>query len=226
MTHVDFRVRGSHTVTLPPERATVHATVAQDGHDAAPVFEAVVAVLDRVRSSIAERHHAKKGPIVRYTIDQVRLGSHRPWNADGIQLPLVHTAAVSIESTFTDFEELARWVAWAAGGDRANIGGLRIDGVNWHLSEEKLRKAERAARQKAVRDAARRAQDYADALGLGSVQPRGVNDPGAAAPVQHKIVMAGATTGAVGSSPEFTLHPEDVQISAEVEAHFTVHTPR
>lgn len=221
MTHVEIRVRGSHVVTLPPERATVHATVAQDGPEAESVFQAVAVVLDRVRSSIGERHHPKKGPIVRYAIDQVRLGSHRPWNADGQQLPLVHTAAVSIEATFVDFEDLARWVAWAAGA-----GGLSIGYVNWDLSEEKRRKVERTARQKAVRDAARRAQDYADALGLGSVQPRGINDPGVGVPVQHKVRMASAVAAPAASPPQIILRPEDVEISAEVEAFFVVHTPR
>ncbi len=90
MTHVDSRVRGSHTVTLVPERATVRAGISKDGPEVEP------------------------------------------------------------EATFTDFEELARWGAWTDGRDRANVGG----------------------------------------------------------------------------SPELTLHPEDVQISAEVEAHNTIHTPR
>lgn len=217
MTKVEIRVRGSHTMTLPPERATVNATVAVDGPEAEPVFAAAAATLARVSASVKERHHPKRGPITRYAIDQVRMGSHRPWNSDGLQLPLVHTAAVSITATFTDFDELARWVSWCAG-----IDGLSIGFVDWDLSEDKRRKVERSARQKAVRDAARRAQDYADALGLGSVTPSAVNDPGLGAPAQRKVLMASAMAAPPGGVPEITLQPEDVEVNAEVEATFVV----
>jgi uncharacterized protein YggE len=218
---VEIRVRGSHLLTLPPEQATVHATVSFDGPQAGPVFAAVTGAVAAVSASIEARHHPKKGPVTRYAIDQVRMGAQRPWNNEGQQLPLVHTAAVSVEATFTDFEDLARWVAWAAGVD-----GLSIGYVAWDLSEAKRRKVERTARQKAVRDAARRAQDYADALGLGSVQPLGINDPGLGGPVQRKVMLASAVAAPGDGPSEFTLRPEDVDISADVEATFTVRTPR
>jgi len=217
MTSVEIHVRGSHLVTLPPEQATVHATVSFDGPEVAPVFGAVTNSTARVRSSIEERHHPKKGPVTRYTIDQVRVGSHRPWNNEGEQLPLVHNAAVSVEAIFTDFDDLARWLAWAAGVDGVSIGY-----IDWGLTDATRRKVERTARQKAVRDAARRAQDYADALGLGSVQPRGVNDPGLSDPIQRKVMLASAMSAPLDGSPEVSLRPDDVAIEAQVEATFVV----
>lgn len=217
MNSVEIRVVGSHTVTLPPQRATVSATVSFDGPAAEPVFAFAADAVAKVSATIKDRHHPKRGPITRYAIDQVRMGSHRPWNADGEQLPLVHSAAVSITATFCDFDELARWVAWSAGVD-----GLSVGYVDWDLTEGERRKAERTARQKAVRDAARRAQDYADALGLGSVQPRGVNDPGLGGPVQRKVMMASAVSAPMAGSPEVSLHPDDVEIEARVEATFVV----
>ena len=204
---------------VPPELATVQAAVSFDGPVAEPVFAAAAAALSRVGDSITERHHAKRGPITRYAIDQVRMGSHRPWNNEGQQLPLVHSAAVSINATFTDFDELARWVAWSAG-----IDGLSIGYIDWDLTDSQRRKVERSARQKAVRDAARRAQDYADALGLGSVAPCAVNDPGLGGPPQRKVMMASAVAGPMGGTPDFTLQPEDVEVNADVEATFAVRT--
>ena len=214
-------MHGSHQLTLPPEQATLHATVTTDGPTAEPVFARAADALARVSASLEERHHPKRGPITRYGIDQVRMGAHRPWNADGQQLPLVHTASVSITATFTDFDELARWVAWAAGVD-----GLGIGYVDWDLSESKRRKVERIARQKAVRDAARRAQDYADALGLGSVSVTAINDPGMGGQVNRKVMMASAMAAPDGGLPAFTLRPEDVDINADVEASFTVRMAR
>ena len=142
MAPVEIRVRGSHQLTMPPERATVNAAVSFDGPDPEPVFAAAAAALAQVSDSVTQRHNPKRGPITGYSIDQVRMGSHRPWNNEGLQLPLVHSAAVSITATFTDFDELGRWVAWSSG-----VNGLSIAYIDWDLSESSRRKAERAARQ-------------------------------------------------------------------------------
>ena len=49
--------------------------------------------------------------------------------------------------------------------------------IDWALTETKRLKVERATRKKAVCDAQRRAQDYADALDLGKVVVRGHQRP-------------------------------------------------
>ena len=214
---VEINVRGQHTVTLPPERATVHAALTQEGPQPEPVFEAVAAALAEIVASIEARHHPKKGPVTWYAFDQVRLGARRPWNKDGEQLPLVHSAAVSIAVEFRDFDELARWVSWSAG-----VEGLSVSFVDWALTEAKRLKVERATRQKAVRDAQRRAQDYADALDLGKVVVRGISDPGVGGPAPMARAMMAADGMPAGGAPEFALRPEDVEIAASVEAVFAV----
>ena len=83
----------------------------------------------------------------------------RPFQPDGEQLAPVHTASVSITATFTDFDDLAAWVRWCA-----QVDGLGIAYIDWALTAGTRRKVERKARQQAVREASRRAQDYADAL--------------------------------------------------------------
>ena len=176
MTPVEITVRGSHTATLPPEQATVFANLGAEGIAPQPVFDAVATALADVTVSLESRYHAKKGPVVKFVIDQVRRGSHRPLNRDGQQLPLVHTAVVSITATFTDFDDLAAWVGWSAG-----VPGLAVGYIDWALTDAKRLRVERKTRQQAVRDARRRAQDYADALDLGTVQVRTVSDPGVVA---------------------------------------------
>ncbi|TGD84910.1 SIMPL domain-containing protein [Mycolicibacterium sp. CH28] len=218
MTAIDIRVRGAHTATVRPERGTVHAALALEGPQPEPVFRAVSAALADVTASIETLHHKKRGPVTWYSIDQVRMGSRRPWNTEGKQLPLVHSAAVTIAATFRDFDELARWVSGSAG-----VEGLSIGAVEWDLTGATRLKIERETRQKAVRDAQRRAQDYADALELGTVAVRSISDPGmaAVAPVA-RAALASQGVAAGGGAPEFALRPEDVEIRAEVEAAFTV----
>ncbi|HUL99516.1 MAG TPA: SIMPL domain-containing protein [Mycobacterium sp.] len=219
MNEIKITVRGTHTTTLPPERGTIHATLALEGPEPEPVFEAVVSKLAAVKRSIEVLHDDERGPVTWYSFDQVRRGCRRPWNKDGKQLPLVHFATVSITAKFRDFDELAKWVVWSAG-----VEGLTVGHIEWALTEARRLEAERTTRQQAVRDANRRAQDYADALELGSVEVRSISDPGLSRPggsERRGYARADMLAGAAGSE-ELTLRPEHVEISAEVEAAFVI----
>lgn len=218
MTDVEINVRGSHSVALPPEQARVYLTVAADGAAPEPVVQLVATTLADVRASLESRYDPERGPVTRYAIEQVRKGSHRPYNQEGRQLPLVHSAAVSVTATFIDFDDLATWVDWAAAVD-----GLGIGYIDWSLTDANKLKVEREIRQEAVRDAKRRAQDYADALDLGAVKVRTISDPGLGGGVpQPKVMMARAMAAPMDGPPEVALRPDDVAIDAQVEATFMV----
>ncbi|WP_059021100.1 SIMPL domain-containing protein [Mycobacterium sp. M26] len=218
MSDVEIHVRGAHSVTVPPERGTVHVTLALEGPAPEPVFRAVSSSLAEVKATLEARHHPDQGPVTRYSVDQVRMGSHRPWHKDGKKLPLVHSASVTVEATFADFDALAAWVASAAG-----VEGLSISYLDWELTDSRRLALERATRQHAVQDARRRAQDYADALELGAVTVRSVSDPGLnrPAPAPRAAMLAQAAPPG-GGAEEFALRPQDVEVSAEVEATFVV----
>ena len=215
MTPVRIAVRGFHSVRVPPEQATVHAMLSGEWRSAEPVFQAWAAALAEVRGSLESRHHPG-GPVTRYAVDQVRTGSHRPFHPDGEQLPPVYTASVSITATFTDFDDLAAWVRWGA-----QIGGLGIAHVDWALTAASRRKVERKTRRRAVRDARRRAQDYADALDLGPVDVSSISDPGIGGPGQRTVLMAAASAAPAAGPAEFALRPDEVEVAADVEAVFT-----
>ena len=218
MAPVQITVRGTHTVTVHPEQATVHAMLSGEGRSAESVFQAVAARLAEVRGSLESRHQPKNGPVTRYVIDQIRIGSHRPFHPDGEQLPPVQTASVSITATFTDFDDLAAWIRWCG-----HIDGLGITFIDWALTAASRRKVERKTRQQAVRDARRRAQDCADALDLGAVEVSSISDPGLGGPVQRTVLMAAASAAPAAGSGDFALRPDDVEVAAEVEAVFIVH---
>ena len=217
MTAVEINVRGSASVRLAPERATVHATLSAQGRAPDPVFEKVATAVAEVSTSIDALHHAKRGPVTRYAIDGVRTGSHRPWNAEGKQLPLVHTATVSITAVFTDSDALATWVAWGAGVDSLSIGY-----IDWALTDARQLAVERKTRQRAVRDAKVRAQDYADALDLGAVRVRSISDPGLGERPQQKVFLARAMAPSADEPSRFELRPEEITIASEVEATFVI----
>jgi len=126
----------------------------------------------------------------------------------------VHTATVSIAATFTDFDDLAAWVGWSAG-----VPGLGVAHIAWALTDATRLAAERGTRIEAVRDAKRRAQDYADALGLGPVAVRSISDPGTGGPGMPKVMMARAMSDP-GGPPQISLRPDEVEIQSQVEATF------
>lgn len=215
MASVVITVRGTHTVARAPERATVYASVSHDGPDPQPVFDAVTRTMQSVRESIETLHDPDRGPVTWFAVDQVRVNAHRPWNIEGEQLPLVHSAAASVAVRFRDFDVLARWIS-----GNAALPGFTIGSVDWTLTRRRRAKLERKTRREALRDAARRAQDYADALDLGPVRVRSVSDPGTAGPAA--VVRMTSVAASMDDAPHLELRPDDVEIAAHVEATFTV----
>lgn len=219
----EFTVRGSHRLFHTPERATVVASLSLSGPKLQPVYDQVLRDLEAVKASIDAIHSQTAGPVTWWSTKQVRTWANRPWNQDGKQLPLVHHASVGLEVKFSDFTALGRWVSEQVAGTRS----FSLDGVTWALTEANRTGLERTVRTKAVQNAAQRAQEYADALGLGPVRPVGVADAGMlsvglspqgmndAAPYAR---MAAAKAG--GGDTELELAPEDIEISAAVDARF------
>ncbi|TNM36643.1 DUF541 domain-containing protein [Nocardioides albidus] len=218
----EFTVRGSHSAFQAPERATARVTLALEGPALQPVFEHVVRDLDAVKASIQPLHDPAAGPVTWWSTQHVRTWASRPWNKDGKQLPLVHHASVGVEVKFRDFGALAGWVGQHVAATR----GFRLNGVTWALTEANRLDLERTVRTRAVQAAARRAQEYADALGLGPVRPVALADAGmlgeGIAPLGGGgggayVRMAAADTG---GGAELELAPEDIEVTAEVDARF------
>ncbi|MCB1265197.1 MAG: hypothetical protein KDB56_11525 [Mycobacterium sp.] len=66
MTPVKNAVRGSRTVTVRPERATVHATPSAQGPEAERVFRRAPGVVTQVNPSPESRLRRRRGPVVRF----------------------------------------------------------------------------------------------------------------------------------------------------------------
>lgn len=218
----EFTVRGAHTAFQRPERGTVQVTLGFEGPKMQPVYDRVVRDLDSVKKSIQPMHDPEQGPVTWWSTKHVRTWANRPWNQDGKQLPLVHHASVGVEVKFRDFGALSTWVS----GHVAGTEGFRLDGVVWALTESNRHDLERAVRTRAVQEAVRRAQEYADALGLGAVTPVAVADAGM---LGEGITPIGGGGGAAYSrmaakdssgGAELNLSPEDIEVTAEIDARF------
>jgi uncharacterized protein YggE len=216
----EITVRGAFSAFEPPERGTVHATIAYEGPSMEPVYDHVARDLEAVKTSVA-RLKKDKGPVTWWSAQQLRTWSNRPWNQDGEQLPLVHHASVGVEVKFRDFTALSRWV----GEHVANTEGFRISHVEWALTSKRRNDLAQKAQTRAVRDAATRAQQYADALGLGKVTPIAIADAGMLGASLHPDGGHGAAylrSGVMASvgGHDVELLPEDIEVSAAVDARF------
>ena len=219
----EITVRGSFAAFERPERGTVHATIAYEGPAMEPVYSRVARDLDAVKASIAPLDNRDNGPVTWWSADQLRTWSDRPWNKDGKQLPLVHHASVGFEVKFRDFGALSRWV----GAHIANTEGFRVTHVEWALTAKRREALQKEVRTRAARDAVTRAQEYADALGLGQIRPVAIADAGMLGKRPENAPSAAyMRASAVGGAPEVELVPEHIEVSAEVDARFVAETAR
>jgi uncharacterized protein YggE len=216
----EITVRGSFSAFQPPERATVQAAISYEGPAMQPVYERVASDLRAVKASVDPLEQS--GAVTWWSAEELRTWSNRPWNKDGKVLPPVHHASVGVEVKFRDFTALSRWV-----GERiAATDGFRVGRIQWALTVDHRDKLREQVRARAVQDAAARAQQYADALGLGEVRPVAIADAGmlgaGLAPAQGPATayVRAAAVGGGGSDVEFV--PEDIEVSATVDARFVV----
>lgn len=210
MSDVRIDVRGEARTRIQPERAVVHATVTADGPEPEAVKQQVSALLSQVRGDLESM--LASAVVSQFAIDQIRVSSHRPWNDQGEQRPLVHVASVGLTAEFTDFSELS-WVM---------RDGLTVHYIEWSLTEATQTEVERRTRQQALRNAVTHAQDYADALDLGTVRVLSVRDPGVLPEPEPHMLMARSASMDSGGAPEVDLVPSPIEVVAEVHAGFTV----
>lgn len=218
MSEVTITVRGEHEARIAPEHAIAHVSASVDGAERGAVVERIAALVGPVRDDLTARKAS--GGIADWTSQRVSVWADRPWNSEGRQLDLVHHASVELGATFTDFMLLSDWLS-----DMASREGMQVGSVSWELAPETRARVEREVATQAVSVAVERATAYAEAIGRATLTPVEIADLGlltdGVAPAGGAMQMMKASMGrdAVGSAmAEF--HPEDIVISAGVEARF------
>lgn len=216
-------VQGRHVARYPAERATLRLSVNHDGSTREPVFAAATATAEALRKSLGALHDAAAGPVVSWSSDAVRVWGDRPWNNEGKQLAMVYHAVINFTAKFSDFDALSSFVESAATTDGVTIGNLE-----WALTEQRQHDVDNEVRTAAVADAVAKATAYAKAIGLSNVTATALADPGMlgnqSSPTGGGYELASASRGfmkmdAAGGA-ELSLSPEDIEVSAAVDARF------
>lgn len=218
MSEVTVTVRGEHEARIAPERATIRLSVRAEGADRSAVVEGVMRLAEPVRDSVTER--AEAGTVVEWTSKRLSVRAERPWNSEGKRLAPVYYASIDFTATFIEASELSIWVS-----DVSPWEGVEVGWVDWHLTTETRARVEREVAAQAVGVAVTRAEAYAGALGLESVTPVEIADvglisSGQPAPGAPMMKARGGVAFAADSAPAMEYEPEEIVISATVEARF------
>ncbi|HXH36179.1 MAG TPA: SIMPL domain-containing protein [Plantibacter sp.] len=220
MSETIITVEGTFEHHRPAERGTLRVVAEFEGPDR----QAVVTRTSHVHGALAAQAQQllspQAGPVTWWSADRMQVWSNRPWNKEGKQLPLVHHARVSLEVKFSDLGRLADLAQQLAAQD-----GVTIVGIDWALTEATKSALVVDARDRAVDDAVRKATAYARSLGLSSVRPVALADPGMLGDETRPtaaVVAAPMARGAAAPVNErgIDLKPEDITVSGHVHARF------
>lgn len=224
MSDTVITVRGRFEAHHPPERATVRLTVGHEGPDKGQVYAATAEGANRLAGQIRPLvDPTGHGPATWWSAGRLATWAHRPWNTEGRQLPLVFHARVEMTVKFRDFDALARFV-----DSVGSAPGVAVTDIDWALTEDRRLTLEREARRRAVEDARARAGDYAEAAGLAEVEVVAVADAGmlgdptggGPGPVGGVAFARTASAPAGGGAEAAPLQPEDITVTATVDARF------
>ncbi|MFJ2533522.1 SIMPL domain-containing protein [Microbacterium maritypicum] len=218
MSEVTVTVRGEHEARVAPERATIRVGVRADGPERTAVVENVMRLAEPVRSSITDR--ADTGSVVEWTSKRLSVRAERPWSNDGKRLAPVYYASIDFTATFAEASDLSIWVS-----DISPWDGVEVGWVDWHLTTATRAQIERDVAAAAVGVAVTRAEAYAGALGLDEVTPLEIADvglisSGQPSPGAPMLKARGGVAFAADAAPAMEYEPEEIVISATVEARF------
>ncbi|MDO8383565.1 MAG: SIMPL domain-containing protein [Microbacterium sp.] len=213
MSDVIITVRGEHETRIAPEEGVVHLSVRCDGPERGPVVERIAAIAAPLREELATRQAS--GEVREWSSQRASVWAERPWNNEGKQLPLVHHASVEVVATFTDFAALSWWVSAVAERE-----GVQVGGVAWQLTSATRRAVEAEVAAYAVQTAVSRAGAYANAIGHASVTPLEIADTGLLGRPEADPGPRMMRAMATDASPGLDFQPQDITVTAGVEARF------
>lgn len=222
MSETVITVQGEHLARFAAERARVRAGVHAWGPARDDAFARAVAAAETISALTEPLVDAVGGAIRSWSKETVRVWSERPWSNDGQQLDPVYHAALDLTALFADVDALARWVEQVAVIDEAQVTSL-----DWELTDETRLTALVDVRREAVADAVAKATSYAGAIGLTTVTPVAIADPGmlgdgsgpggGPAPVAYR---AASMKMADGAGPQLSFRPDEITLTAAVDARF------
>lgn len=232
MTPLQIHISGTSSVAYHPERATLAITVKSSGPEQQPVSAEVTTTSNDLNKGFKELSPkletgvaAADAPVTTFSSKHLRTWSTTPTDEKNNPLPPIYHATISFSVVFRDFEKLSEVV-----GMLASYPKVQIDSVNWDLTEATQTELGSESRKEAIRDAIRKANDYAEVVGV-KVVPVDIRDLGqgtsasslfapCAAPRTGGLFGATRSENEVVETTPIDLNPQDVRYLGSVDVRF------
>ena len=203
-----------------PERATVHLRIGMTGHDRDFVHNQTQSTLQDVKADIEQLRGGETPAATWHSISGVSTWSY---NSDQ---GMKWTEQVNVNVKFQDFTALGDWLNGVLVRE-----AVTLDYIEWTLTDERKKALNKELRQKAVRLAKEKAEQYAEAAGLRISSVKIVADTGFIANSGGRSDYFAASRGGapmaelgsasnIGLGDSYEFAPEDVKLSASVDAEF------
>lgn len=226
-------VKGEADILLPAERAILSIQVNAQSQDKKQTTEATVSAARKVEAYLRETTAPKDGQkssIDHWTRTSLTESNHAPYdNENKKYLPREYQAIVDFSIRLQKFSALGKTIH-----DLVAVEYVRSNGVQWILTDETIEAQKSKLRIEAAKEASRRAQDYAKALGYSQVIPNRLRES------QAYTQSSNAKSGRVPSNgiesqsknmadveewedlgeEAFQYTPEEVKISQKVDVAF------
>lgn len=210
-----------------PNRCTVALQVHADGATREQAADPVAEAVTTLTGLVTELRERPDSPVKRWTFDQVRHSRYRPYSTEGTTLPWRYTSSASIAVTFHEFDAIGAFVDRFSG-----IEAVTVADLNWWISRRSRQKKLAQVRDLAVQNALDKAKGYTKSLGYSTFRAVAIADPGmlglptppspypGGGPVMRSAMRADMSPASAESGPAFTLEPDRISITADVEARF------
>ncbi|KAM3076152.1 hypothetical protein ACMFMG_006334 [Clarireedia jacksonii] len=231
---LEIHIQGSSLIERPPERGTLIIAVNSQGTSQETVSNQVIQTSNSLQAlfkslSTPDASQESNGsakedpPIIGFAMTNLRTRSWEPQDKDGNKLERRYEASSHFEATFRDFDKLAEIASIVF-----TTPHTEIRSTTWSLTDETKQATRVLGREKALKDAIAKAEDYARVLGrkvvATEVRDNGTNmknlppRSGFAAMVPQKRMGGDSNPTLVLDG--LVLEPQDVEVRGRVQVRF------
>ena len=217
-------VTGESTILRAAERGVLTVRVSSAGKSQDDVSEDVTGTCNKLRvllEGLAPKNvqgfAPADAPVSQFSMSSFQTSSHVPRGDDGKELDREYKASTYFTIIFQDFQKLGEITSTLF-----RTPHVEIERTDWRLTPATLRSLGTEARQKAMRDAMQRAQDYCDVLERHAVAVE-VTDYGSGQSYRVASQELSRPRGSSASKTQvdgMTLEPEDVELKSSVDVKF------
>ncbi|KAJ5682726.1 hypothetical protein N7462_005891 [Penicillium macrosclerotiorum] len=234
MTPLKVTVVGQSCMSHYPERCILRVIVFSDGPEQESVSRDVTVTSNQLHQlfkelspQTAEGLATPEAPVTKFSTTYLRSWSDVPLDEKGRPLPQprVHYGTSTFLVVFRDFAKLSEVV-----GKLVTYPKVEIDSITWRLTEETEKKLASECRKQALRDALKKADDFAEVVGR-KVVPVEIEDDGQGQDGKRfhtdKIASSAPvdTSSALGDAA-MDLTPQDIEFLSQVVVKFEAETEK